>query len=617
MSKCKILILIVLAWTASWLPLAAAEAPEVFGLLEIRGLDTMSASVFELSKAAGQPLAREMVSMVLYGALGTMPGLGIQADGVVRAVVFDNGTETGGVGLLLPVENNGDDYLSNLGQAGWETDAETADEVLHLTAPEGSGMAWKEVYFLKQGATLVAGRSADDVRRTVAALPALPPILPVEGDVAWQIRPATLVKKFQPLIQTFLDNELADPGMEPEAAAAMKLYVRGYLALARQIDALSMGVGVADGNLNLHARMAPTADSTLSRWVASVRAPASAVAAVNLPDALVAETGHMGDFNLIAPAYFRYMDELLKLMPAEAGSDFMKSYMETARAAYAQLAGDYGFALLPPTKESPLRFVEYIALKDSAALRALAKQGVQNLNDTVQKMFAELGGETVPPVKFEIAFGEPREYRGIEVDVVSYALALGDEIAAQWPAGLPTRLEAELAWIPGGMLASIGDPALTDSLVDRALDGGGAPLTDLPAWKAAYPEPEKNLANASHLALFDLIRGYVGLVDSFTGQDNAALVPAGPGNLESATYVAEGGYMTRLRFSLADIAAIGQKVKEAQEKAIAEMMKQMEMQGEMQIDYEEEGAAPDAEDADTDELPTDAPAEEDVPVPVE
>ena len=617
MSKRKILILIVLAWTAMWRPVAAAEAPEVFGMLEIRGLDTLSGAVFELSKAAGQPLAREMVSMVLYGALGTMPGLGIQPDGAVRAVVFANGTEKGGVGILLPVENGGDDYLSNLGQAGWETDAETADELLHLTAPEGSGLAWKEVYFMKQGATLVAGQTADDVRRTVAALPALPPILPVEGDVAWQIRPATLVKTFQPLIQTFLDNELTDPNMEPEAAAAMKLYVRGYLALAGQIDALSMGIGVADGNLNLHARMAPVADSTLSRWVASVRAPAAAVAAAHLPDALFAEAGHMGDFNLIAPAYFRYMDELLKLMPAEAGSDFMKSYMETAQAAYAQLAGDYAFALLPPTKENPLRFVEYLALKDSTALRALAKQGVQNLNDTVQKMFAELGGEAVPPVKFEISFGEPREYRGIEVDVVSYALALGDEVAAQWPAGLPTRLDAELAWIPGGMLASIGDPALTDSLVDRALDGGGAPLTDRPAWKAAYPAPEKNLANASHLALFDLIREYVGLVDSFTGQDNAAVVQAGPGNLESATYVAEGGYMTRLRFSLADIAAIGQKIKEAQEKAMAEMMKQMEMQGEMQIDYGEEGAAPDAEDADVNDLPPEAPAEEDAPVSVE
>lgn len=613
--KRNVLILIVLALIASWSPAGAADSPAVMGILEIRGLDTLAGSVFELSKAAGQPMAKEMVTMILYGALGTMPGLGIQPDGAVRAVAFDNGTEKGGIGILLPVENGGEDYLTNLAQAGWETESETADGILHLTAPEGSDLAWNEAYFLKSGATLLAGLNADDVRKTAAAMATLPPVLPVEGDVAWQLRPSALVEAFRPQIQEAMDKGLKAPGMEPEAAAMMQIYMRGYLALAQQIDEVSMGIGVADGSLNLHGRMAPVAGSTLGKWLGTVRAPSAAVSAINLPGALFAEAGHMGDFNLIAPAYFRYLDEVMKLMPAEVGPDFMKTYVETAKGAYAQMDGDFGFALLPPTKENPLRFVEYVSLKDSAALRALAKQGVQSANEMIQKMFAELGGDEAPPVKFEIALGEPRAYREIEVDKVSYALTLEGEAAQGWPEGLPTRLDIEMAWVPGGMLVSAGDPSLTDSLVDRALDGGGEPLTALPAWQAAYPAPEKNLVDVSHIAIFDAIRAYVGLVDSFTGGDSASAIPAGPGNLESASYVAMNGYMTRVRFSLADIAAIGQKVKEAQEKAIAEMMQQMESQGEMQFEYEDSESGS-MDDAGPEEGIEDAPAA-DAPAPAE
>lgn len=604
MKKCNVLILVVFALFAAGRPVAAAEAPKVLGLLEIRGLDALAGSAAELSKAAGQPMAKEMITMILYGALGTMPGLGIQPDGAVRAVAFENGTETGGFGLLLPVENGGEDYLSNLGQAGWETESETADGILHLTAPDGSDLAWDEAYILKKGATLIAGMNAEDVRKTALAMDALPPILPAEGDVAWQIRPAAMLKAYQPQIQKSIAMMVKAPNMEPEAAAFMELYMRGYLALARQVDELTMGIGLADGNLNLHTRMAPVAGSTLSKWIGTIRTPTATVSAINLPGALLAEAGHMGDFNLIAPAYFRYMDEVMKLMPAKAGlgAEAMKSYMETAQAAYAQMNGDFAFALLPPTKGNPLRLVEYISLKDSTALRALAKQGVQSANEMIQQMFAEMGGDEAPPVKVDIAFGEPREYRGVEVDKVTYAITLEGAVAQEWPVGLPTRLEAEMAWVPGGLLASVGDLALTDSLVDRALDGNGAPLTELPAWQAAYPAPEKDLTDVAHLALFDTLRAYAGLVDSFTGANKAATVPAGPGHVESASYVATGGYMTRIRFSLADIAAIGQKIKEAQEKAVAEMMKQMESQGAMQLDYEEDGESNSMDDGDNGEM---------------
>ena len=583
--KWNVRIASVLALCCLLSPALAADSPAVMGVLEIRGLDSLAASAFELSKAAGSPLPKEMVSMMLYRALGTMPGMGIKPEDTVRAIAFENGTDRGGLAILLPVVNEGADYLAGLGQSGWETEGETAEGIQHFTAPDGSGLAWPEVYFLKRGPTLVAGRTADDVRKADAAMGSLPPILPVEGDVAFQIRPAALVDAFSPQISEQMDKAFKAPDMPPEAAAMGALYARTYVTAAKQVREYVIGLGVANGNLNIHQRVAPVAGTTLARWFETVKSPSAAAAVVALPEALGAETINLGDLNLLAAPYFRFADEMMKAMPAQPDAEWMKTYMDSLKTYWAQLDGHMGFALMPPSPENPLRFVEYIGLKDSTGLRELTRQMVQSVNE----MMKAVAGDTNQPMPFkiEITTGEPREYRGIAVDKLSYAIAPDKTMSSFWPKGIPTKFDIEMAWVPGGVLASVGEPALTETLVDRALDGA-APLSDLPAWKAAYPAPEKNVVDVAHLALFDAIRAYAGLFDSQAGSGTVESVPAGSGNLESASYMAFGGWMSRLRFSMADIEAIGRKVKEAQEKAMAEMQKQMEMQGEMQIEEEEE-----------------------------
>ncbi len=615
MRKWNVLLVSALVLCCSLLPALAADSPAVLGILEIRGLDSLASSAFELSKAGGSPMPKEMLSLMLYGALGSMPGMGIQAEGTVRALAFDGDADQGSVALLLPVENEGADYLANLGKAEWKNEAETADGILHFTPPEGSGVAWSEVYFLKRGDTLLAGETAEDVRKADAAMASLPAILPVEGDVALQVRPAALVDQFAPQIAEGMDQAFRAPGMPPEAAAMGQLYMKVYLAVARQLDEFAVGLGVANGNLNIHTRVAPVAGSLFDQWFQTVGSPSAAAAVVALPEALFAETAHIGDMNVLAPAYFRYVDELMAIMPAQPGADAMKTYMETAKSYWQQMGGDFGIALLPPTEESPLRLAEFISLKDSAAARTTTQQLVKNANEMIQSLFSATNNPMMP-FQVELASGEPREYREIAVDKLSYGLKMGDEMAANWPKGIPMKFDIELAWVPGGVLATIGDAALTDALVDRALDGAAAPLSELPAWKAAYPAPEPKLADMTHFALFDTIRAYLGLVDSHTGGELAGNIPDGPGNLESASYMAMGGMMSRVRFSLADIGAIGLKIKEAQEKAMAEMMKQMESQGEMQFSDDGEFAPPEEgnEGFDADEAEEEA-EEEEVEVP--
>ena len=569
MKKSLVLWLSALLCCASLAPARAAESPGILGILEIRGLDNLAAAASDLTTAAGQPMPPEMVTMMLYGVLGAAPGA-LQANGTVRAFWFENGTDDGGLAILLPVENEGADYLAGLGQAGWKNDSETAEGLEHFTAPDGSSLAWKDIYFLKRGATLVACATADDARAAGAALAALPPILPVEGDAALQIRPAAVVEAFGPQIAEQLDSVLqAQPGAPKESAAMGALYLRGYLALAKQLDSFTLGLGVADGSLNVHTRAVPVAGGTLAKWLATVRRASPAASVVNLPGALLAETAHMGDLGLLAPAYFRYMDELMALMPAESNAVPVADYLEKMKAYWAQMAGDFGLTLLPPSKMSPIRAVQYVSLKDSAAARALAAQIVPIESQLMSSAVAAGAAGQPLPFQLELVPGEAREYRGIPVDLVTYRVTLGDSIKALWPEGLPAELAIEMAWLPDGMLAGVGDSALTDALIDRALDGIGTPVSDLPSWSAFYPTPETNRMAETHFALFDTVRAYLALADSFTGADLAASIPAGSGNLDGSAYPIVGGLMKRARFSLADIGAIAQKIRESKAKRTA------------------------------------------------
>ena len=569
MKKSLVLWLSALLCCASLAPARAAESPGILGILEIRGLDNLAAAASDLTTAAGQPMPPEMVTMMLYGVLGAAPGA-LQANGTVRAFWFENGTDDGGLAILLPVENEGADYLAGLGQAGWKNDSETAEGLEHFTAPDGSSLAWKDIYFLKRGATLVACATADDARAAGAALAALPPILPVEGDAALQIRPAAVVEAFGPQIAEQLDSVLqAQPGAPKESAAMGALYLRGYLALAKQLDSFTLGLGVADGSLNVHTRAVPVAGGTLAKWLASVRRASPAASVVNLPGALLAETAHMGDLGLLAPAYFRYMDELMALMPAESNAVPVADYLEKMKAYWAQMAGDFGLTLLPPSKMSPIRAVQYVSLKDSAAARALAAQIVPIESQLMSSAVAAGAAGQPLPFQLELVPGEAREYRGIPVDLVTYRVTLGDSIKALWPEGLPAELAIEMAWLPDGMLAGVGDSALTDALIDRALDGVVAPVSALPSWSAFYPTPETNRMAETHFALFDTVRAYLALADSFTGADLAASIPAGSGNLDGSAYPIVGGLMKRARFSLADIGAIAQKIRESKAKRTA------------------------------------------------
>lgn len=570
------------------LPLRSRAEPTALGFLEIRGLDDLAEAVFTLTKATGQPVAREQAALVLYGALNTMPGLGIAPHGYVRALLFAMEAGDPRLALLLPVENQGEDYLKNLGEAGWALEEETADGLLQYSAPDGSDRPWPTVFFLKRGAVLVAAQTAEDARVADSLRASLPPILPVEGHAAIQVRPAAFVKLFGTRLQEKMEALFNSPSLQPETAAIGLLYLRAYLAAGRQIEEIVCGFSVADEQLKLHTRVVPVAGTTFARWLGTLRTPsASAAALANAPQALFGQALNTGDLSLLGPPYFRYLQAFLDALPASSAPEALQAHLDQSRDLWNRLSGDFSCALLPPNPNQLIRAAFFQGLTgEPNEFRALFRRLIEE-STSIVKQLATAGTENLP-FDFEISFGDPREYRGVAIDLMSYDFQIPADTPIRWPESLPTRWTMELAWLPDGLLGVMGGPALTDSLVDLLLDKKGQPLTEHPAWKAAFPDPDDHLIECAHAALFDTLRSYLELADAHTGLDQAAGMPETSGHLESLSYIHMGGLMNRLRFPLADLGAAAKKIREAREKAMAEMIRQLEMEGELQIEAEPE-----------------------------
>lgn len=555
----------------------------VLGVLEIRGIDNLGDAVLDLTQAVGQPVPKEMVTMGLHSVLGTPAGVGLVPNGTLRTLWLDNGTSTGTGALVLAVPDDGSAYLAAMEETAWTIESETADGLVHLAAPDEQFSLWQEVYVQKGDGTLIVGETAADVRLAAEALPSLPSILPAEGVVAIQICPAALVNAFEPEIREQMDRAFAAIPDETEPSAAVgRLYMQGYLAAARQIQSVVKGIAVGNGNLSLHLNLTPVADSLLAQWIATIKTPAPATGVVNLPGALFVDTFHLGDLQLLAPTYFRYMNRVLQAMPATMPADALANYMEGIKTYWEQSGSDFGIALLPPTRQAPVRIAEYLSLKNPTALRELTASMV-SVGNEMMKAATEATPET--PFQLELVQEESRDYREIPIDRLTYRLQPGEALAKIWPAGRVLELSIEQAWLPDAMLLGIGGQDITDLLVDRALDGTAAPIAGNSAWKSFFPHPEPAVVELAQIAVFDGLRNYLGLLDGLTDNARAEFIPAGPGHLAHLAYRSKDGVMARLRFSLADLSAIVTKLEEAQERAAAARQTQMEaLQRELEVE---------------------------------
>ena len=190
-------------------PTGAQSADAVLGILEVRGIDNLANAAATFTEAVGNPVPGEVISQFLLKGLLSETGAGINRLGNMRLIWLDNDdANTGEWVVCLPVEDGGADYLKSLGEAGWANHDGDDSDIQRFTAPDPAPVPWPEIYFAAAGSQLLVSDAPEALRHMQAILPNLPPILPAEGNLALQLRPAAIVDAYSPQIEEFMDTLL-------------------------------------------------------------------------------------------------------------------------------------------------------------------------------------------------------------------------------------------------------------------------------------------------------------------------------------------------------------------------------------------------------------------------
>ena len=522
---------------------------------EIRGLDCLGEKVQEISARFDSPVPSDSFQSAVLNFLGTPFGLGLELSRNFRIHAFSKADDAI-LCLELPTSGEGaETYLATIARNWREIPADDASYSplapgfrRFQTGPFGT-------FLLAPGertALLMLDTDADTALRVKNAVAALPPVLPVQGDVAvWFPDVAAVGERVSDALEDLLGANgiarIADAGDAP----APSLFADTALGLA-----------VGDGRLALQTRATPRPG--LPAEIAASIAPVSPAArALDFPGALCFYCG--SDLHaFINPALEG--DSLAVSLPKAVGSRFGPS----VNAALARIGAfaeshagtDYAFALLPPAPGESLRAYAFLSLVDVPAVRDAFARLVARINARFAASSCEhiLACEGDPATPFAL---QRLSLTPAGVDRVCKRL---DKMGLSGLAPL-ARKSVSLAWRDDGVLASTTAP---DALLALALamqrPGEPPAPTDTPAFRALFPSlPDAPCNCVFSLSLFDLVRAYARPLAAKIGdpalladvESVLAALPATPGFFAEEDHLEDGIAVSNSRIGLDDFAAIG------------------------------------------------------------
>lgn len=423
-----------------------------------------------------------------------------------------------------------DAFLAALSDDGWATD-DTAE--LPTDAPQGllalANANGFRLYVLRQDNTLFIDDILPLLLRNLELADDLPALLPAEGEIVCQVRPALL-------------NVL--PGID-------------LAPLLGQLDAVTFGTYLEKGDLHVQVHMETAPGSDIQALAAACRPAPAEASCVLLPGALLTSvSGASTDALAVQRLGTTMADTLGKLLGGPSDDD-LQSYLQrgavaTSMAVFPPVA-DPGKADAPATPS----VLYYYA--GTHAIRSVPN--------------ADLPVNPIP------APDAAQTYRDIPVSAYDLPLAdIKEDLAMQFPRpvdwlvdqAIPDSVRIRVARLPKGLLFATGPDDLLHAAIDAALDASAPAPDQTPEFQAAFPYPDAPALGTFHLDLGALLASYFPGFDPAEAQkrlhpsicentipDFAHAAPGAPALIDTFSYaLAENSYVTRFNFALPSLAEI-------------------------------------------------------------
>lgn len=341
-----------------------------------------------------------------------------------------------------------------------------------------------------------------------------------DGDVGVAVRPKTLLDALDAAGQNpfnFVRQMMlpmmamgAAPGMDgQQLLAVLNAELDAAETLVRQLDAMSVAIGLGQDDIVFTTRVRPVEGGGVSNYVASVPsgdldllrympADSSAVFALKL--------GDLGPF-------LEWYGEILQVfMPAAVEADAVEALVALLRESSDILGTEMAVAF---GGEDSLRLVEALAVKDAARIEGMITEGLVHseamltamgeagfkMSFTVQRNAVSHAGHAINSVQFDFEFvpveGMPGAEQVAAMQQSMMDLMYGKERKGYW------------TYLGDALVYAQGDGAL--DLLKQIIDGAVAPAAGSDRLASALMGMPAGPTAAGYLCLSDLGNWVVGL----------------------------------------------------------------------------------------------------------
>ncbi len=532
--------------------------PAALVVVEIRGLDQLVETVQALSAATmGMPLPKEQLEGPIGQLLMTPDFAGLDRKGLIRIYLLsDSASKNVPAVLSLPVLGDGSAYLDLLAENMDQQNV--VDGIEHFRAAEGARTIFPELYVKAVGGQVLLSQAASFVAKVEQLLSegrVISSQLPVEGAFAVEVELGTILNTYGPQMEKKMaEIKKLTSGAKTEGqqdvGAMLDAEYEMVQAIARQVDRLVIGWGVKAQKLESQLRVEAVEKSMLAEVLASIRTP-SPVFQQSLPEnALLAEAGHWGNMDIWLEPYGQFIEKLYGAMGPQM-APFQQVMTETLKSMKGLYSGDIAIALLPPTAEHPIQFVEVLGITDAEAMKKVMA--------TMLETFSKASAAGPAGMAAQIKQGESRMHGEVAVDSFVYTVELPAEATQALPPVLKAILQNmkyEMAYLEGAAVVAMGPPEVMDATIDRFLAAKGTPIFQSPAVQGLFPELADAPMDAGYVHLMEILRDYLALSEK-TAQVLPMLPPV-KGTLASVEKVEGNAVTLRTRLGLADLQAFFQ-----------------------------------------------------------
>jgi hypothetical protein len=541
----------------------APEAPwDTLAVIEIRGFNALADSVQRLGSALMIPVQKENLKAQLSFFLMTTNFTGLDPNGLIRIYVMGNSaspTSTPNVAISLPVNGDGEEYLDAIAERMEQTDSIRGVEYYKAASSAAIPSPWPQLCLRVTGGYVLVSQLPAPIEKMVQwideGVVRQEDPLPVEGDLAVSVNMKKTVELFSPVIEKQMEafkrkTDRQTKSQPQDVGEILSIEQRFFMALMKQIDRYSIGLKTTPEWMEINFRTEASPGSSLEQLIGSLQQPAPAFQKFLPEEALYAQAGHWGNMDLWIEPYMRFVEELYGAMgPSMSGlSDVM---LEMVRAMKGQYSGDVAMAVLPPTTNYPLQFVELIGVKDPLAMKATMEK--------LQSVMSQVNTGAMPSeISFQMVSGPSREYVGIPIDTYEYRTSLSDEMLKKLPylvQRLVANMRFEMAYLDDAVIYTVGPSELTDQAIDRFQSGSGLILKESQPFKTVFAEGGSDAqVDAYYANLLDTLRSFMSLSPRL--ESLKQMLPPSKGTVAGFEKLDGQALQGRMRMSLTDVGDI-------------------------------------------------------------